>query len=202
MSNNIITLEEAKAMITDHSTAHLKSLVEPKPNINMDGKVNNDILMGALCLAVSTNVIHTNAIDDKLLKLLNSSTNTLSAMKLGPILNNIRNVQPNMCCVIQIKKPALNTVVQEWVFTGPKAYFNGIFEYVIDEFKITPYQVRTELSKVLKTTIVNNVAQLIAKYRSLETDDEKRNIPISIITINRLVNMVGYTLTAEFKEIK
>jgi hypothetical protein len=96
----------------------------------------------------------------------------------------------------------MSEVLETWTFTGPRVYFNKIFEYVINRFEITPSLVRSEMVKMLKTTIVNNVAQLVAKYQSLETDDEKRAITISISTITRLVNMSGNILTAEFKNIE
>ena len=55
------------------------------------------------------------------------------------------------------------------------------------------------MGEMLKTTIVNNIAQLVSKYNSLE-DTEKRQLQVSITTISRLVNMNGYMMYAEFKE--
>lgn len=197
-----ISLQDAKAMVSDNAINNLKSVVTPKPIISMDTKVNNDIIMAALCTAVQNGVIKPTSLDDRLIKLLNSATNTLSANKVGMILSTIRESQPNMCCVITLKSGDMSEVLESWTFTGPRVYFNKIFEYVINRFEITPSLVRSEMVKMLKTTIVNNVAQLVAKYQSLETDDEKRAITISISTITRLVNMSGNILTAEFKNIE
>jgi hypothetical protein len=53
------------------------------------------------------------------------------------------------------------------------------------------------MTKMLKPTIVNNIAQLVAKYDTLD-DNEKKKLNISITTITRLVNMSGYLIFAEF----
>lgn len=196
-----ISLADAKAMISEESVSKLKEIVTPKVMLNMDTKVNNDIIMSALCTAVSNGVIKMTSLDDRLIKLLNSPTNTLSSTKLGSILTHIRETQPKMCCVITLKSGDMTEVVQEWTFTGPTVYFNKIFEFVVQEFNITPSIVRNKMTEMLKATIVNNVAQLVAKYASLETEEEKKAITISISTITRLVNMSGYLLMAEFKDV-
>lgn len=200
MSN--ISIEEAKAMMSDEALSRLKEIVTPQPSINMNQKVNNDIIMSALCRAVNDGVIHMDAVDDHIVKLLNSPTNTLSAVKVGNILTQIRKFQPNMCCVITLKSSDMNEKINEWIFTGPEVYFNKIFEYVIDKFEITPSLVRNKMTAMLKTTIVNNVAQLVAKYNSLTDEEEKKHLTISINTVTRLVNMSDHILLAEFKEIK
>lgn len=199
MSN--ISLEDAKAMVSPEAIERLRNVVTPKPIINMDAKVNNDIIMSALCTAVTNGVIKQASLDDRLIKLLNSSTNTLSAVKLGSILTHIRQFQPNLTCVITLLEPDMSDVIEEWYFVGPDVYFNKMFEYVIERFEITPSMIRTKMTEMLKPTIVNNVAQLVAKYTSLETDEEKKDITISISTITRLVNMSGYLLIAEFKNL-
>jgi hypothetical protein len=56
------------------------------------------------------------------------------------------------------------------------------------------------MGEMFKMTIVNNVAQLLGKYETLKTDEEKKQIPISISTITRLVNMSHHLLFAEFVE--
>jgi len=196
-----ISLADAKAMISEESVSKLKEIVTPKVMLNMDTKVNNDIIMSALCTAVSNGVIKMTSLDDRLIKLLNSPTNTLSSTKLGSILTHIRETQPKMCCVITLKSGDMTEVIQEWTFTGPTVYFNKIFEFVVQEFNITPSIVRNKMTEMLKATIVNNVAQLVAKYASLETEEEKKAITISISTITRLVNMSGYLLMAEFKDV-
>ncbi len=198
MSN--ISLEDAKKLVSPEALLRLQKMVRPEPIINMDSKVNNDIIMSALCTAVNKGVIKQQSIDERLVKLLNSSTNTLSAVKLGNILSSIRTVQPNMCCVISLMEPDMSDVIERWVFVGPNVKFNKIFEYVIDRFKITPPMIRTKMTEMLKPTIVNNVAQLVAKYNSLTTDEERDSITISISTVTRLVNMSGYILMAEFKD--
>lgn len=199
MSN--ISLEDAKAMVSPEAIERLRNVVTPKPIINMDAKVNNDIIMSALCTAVTNGVIKQASLDDRLIKLLNSSTNTLSAVKLGSILTHIRQFQPNLTCVITLLEPDMSDVIEEWYFVGPDVYFNKMFEYVIERFEITPSMIRTKMTEMLKPTIVNNVAQLVAKYTSLETDEEKKDITISISTITRLVNMSGHLLMAEFKNL-
>lgn len=197
-----ISIEEAKAMMSDDAISKLKDIVTPQPIVNMNQKVNNDIIMSALCRAVSDDVIHMSSIDDKIIKLLNSPTNTLSAVKVGSILNQVRKSQPNMCCVITLKSSDMNETINEWTFTGPEVYFNKIFEFVIEYFEITPSMVRNKMTTMLKTTIVNNVAQLVAKYTSLTDEEEKKQLTISINTITRLVNMSDHILLAEFKEVK
>ena len=197
-----ISIEEAKAMMSDDAISKLKDIVTPQPIVNMNQKVNNDIIMSALCRAVSDDVIHMSSIDDKIIKLLNSPTNTLSAVKVGSILNQVRKSQPNMCCVITLKTSDMNDTINEWTFTGPEVYFNKIFEFVIEYFEITPSMVRNKMTTMLKTTIVNNVAQLIAKYTSLTDEEVKKQLTISINTITRLVNMSDHILLAEFKEVK
>ena len=57
--------------------------------------------------------------------------------------------------------------------------------------------VRNKMTETLKPTIVNNIAQLIAKYAVAEDKDE---LTISINTISRLVNMTGNLIFAEFTE--
>ena len=57
------------------------------------------------------------------------------------------------------------------------------------------------MTKQLKSTIVNNVAQLVAKYKMLDDESEKERLTISISTITRLVLMSDHLLIAEFKPI-
>lgn len=197
-----LSIEDAKNMMSKESVDHLKNMVNPKPVINIDQKVNNDIIMSALCRAVTDDVIHVNSLNEKIIKLLNSPTNTLSAVKLGEILQQVRESQPNMCCIITLKSSDMETLINEWVFTGPKVYFNNIFEFVVNYFNITPNIIRNKMAEMLKTTIVNNVAQLVAKYNNLDNEEEKKKLTISINTITRLVNMSDHLLLAEFKDVK
>lgn len=193
----MISLEEAKAMMTEDSINKLKEIVVVKPTINLEKKVNNDILMQALCRAVTEGIIHPESIDERLMKLLNSATNTLSAVKVGHILTSVRKYQPNMCCVITIMSGDMEETLNEWVYTGPDVSFNNIFEYVVETFNITPTMVRNKMTETLKPTIVNNIAQLIAKYAVTE---DKSELTISINTISRLVNMTNNLIFAEFTE--
>lgn len=194
-----ITLDEAKALMTPDSIDKLKNFVNTRPNINMENKVNCDILIQALCRAVTEDIIHISSLDDKLVKLLNSATNTLSQTKLGDMLSRIRVSQPNIVCCVMLKNQDMTETLHEWVFTGPEVKFNGIFETVVEEFDITPSTVRNKMVNTLKPTIVNNIAQLLTRYQSSDSRDEFK---ISINTITRLVNMENHLLLAEFKDMK
>lgn len=195
-----ITLDEAKSMMTQESIDKLKSLVNTKPIINMESKVNNDILMQALCRAVSEDVIHVTSLDDKTVKLLNSATNTLSQSKLGNILSVVRESQPNVECIITLMTSDMKTKLHEWSFTGPKVNFVNMFDYVVKKFNITPTTIRNKLINTLKSTIVNNVSQLLSRYL-ITPEDERDDFKVSISTITRLVNMEDHLLFAEFKNV-
>lgn len=199
MSN--ISLAEAKSLMTEGSLEHLKDTVMPKPTINTSIKINNDILMSALCTAVNNGVIKTSSLDDRLVKLLNSPTNTLSATKLNDIISHLRKHQPGMACIITLKKGGIDgEVLGQWAFTGNGVSFNPILDFVLERFEITPTMIRVEMTNMLKVTIVNNVAQFIAKYELCNNED-KANMNVSISTITRLVNMVHHIIYAEFKII-
>lgn len=197
-----MTIEEAKALISQDNVDRLKNVVSPKPSVSISTKTNMDIIMSALCTAVSNGVIKESSLDMSIIKLLNSSTSTLSAVKVGKILSILRKSQKDMTCTITLKTADARTVVEEWVFTGPEVYFNRIFEYVVDKFDITPAKIRSELGKMFQMTIVNNVAQFLGKYETLKTDEERKKENISISTITRLVNMSHHLLYAEFVERK
>ena len=198
---NDITLDEAFAMITDEAKAKLEKHVSPATEIDVTQKMNNDIIMNALCKAVSDDVIHQSSLNSKIVKLLNSSTNTVSPTKVGEILTAVRQKQPKMTCVITLYTGDMSKVINEWAFVGPKVSFNKVFEFIIKYFEITPLLVRTKMVEKLKVTIVNNIAQLVAKYMSLETDEERMTLTISITTITRLANMADSILLCEFKDI-
>lgn len=195
-----MTVEEAKKMISQENIDRLKNVVAPRPEVNISNKANADIIMAALCTAVTNGKIKEAALNESIIKLLNSSTSTLSAVKVGKILSILRQTQPNMTCVITLKTSDAKEDVKEWVFTGPEVYFNRIFEFVVREFEITPALIRSRLGEMFKMTIVNNVAQLLGKYETLKTDEERKAVPISISTITRLVNMSHHLLFAEFVE--
>ena len=197
----MISLEEAKGMMTEEKTEKLRKLVtNSTPVINLSNKLHNDIIMAALCDAVENDVIHVNDLDDKLVKLLNSNTNTLSYPKLINILNTIHMTNPKIVCHIKLFEPdpAFPTLINEWFIDGKNDIsFHNIFEYVIKKFEITPREIRVKMTETLKPTVVNNVAQLVAKY-VVSTKEQQQSMVISIKTICRLVNMVGKIMTAEF----
>ena len=197
-----MTIEEAKAMISKENVDRLRNVVAPKPEVNISNKANADIIMSALCAAVVNGIIKEASLDDTIIKLLNSSTSTLSAVKVGKILTTLRETQPKLCCAITLRSGDGKEIIRDWIFTGPEVYFNRIFEYVVKEFNITPAIIRSKLGAMYKMTIVNNVAQLLGKYETLKTEEERKNVPISISTITRLVNMSQHLLYAEFAEIQ
>lgn len=192
-----ITLEQAKAMMTKEALEKLNKVVVSHPTINVEKKANCDILMQALCRGVVDGVIHVEALDDRLVKLLNAKTNTLSPTKLGEILTTIRKHQPKIACVIEVREPVNDDIVRKWVFTGPEVKFTKMLEDIIKTFEITPTLVRTKMTETLKSTIVNNIAQTVARF--LNGDPEQN---VSVTTVSRLVNMCGYLIYAEFKEVE
>lgn len=194
-----MTLEEAKSLMTPEALNKLKDVVSERPQINMGNKANNDILMAALCKAVEDGVILPESLSEKTIKLLNAKTNTLSPKKLGSILKEIRESQPNIVCCISLIKP-IDATIQTWVFKDKNVDFLDMFVFIIEYFKLTPNQVRTEMCKFLKPTIVNNIAQLVAKYQYGDEND-KKDINVSITTLTRLANMCKHMLLAEFKRI-
>lgn len=195
-----MTLEEAKALMSPEALNKLKEVVTLRPTINMDNKANNDILMNALCKAVNDGTILIDSLDDKTVKLLNAKTNTLSPSKLGMILKTIRQSQPNIGCVISLIEP-IDKVIKTWVYTDEDVNFLEIFAFLLEKFELTPNMVRVKMGEMLKPTIVNNIAQLVAKY---QYGDEKeiKEINVSITTLTRLTNMCDHMLFADFKKVK
>lgn len=63
-------------------------------------------------------------------------------------------------------------------------------------FEITPTLVRNKMTETLKPTIVNNIAQCVAKYQNGEPD-----LNVSITTVSRLVNMCDHLIYADFEEV-
>lgn len=189
-----ISLEEAKQMMDENSLSKLKDLVTVKPTINTSHKMNNDILMQALCQAVSNGTIQMTSLDDKMIKLLNSATNSISQTKLTDILRRLNQHQP-IKCVVSVLTPDMSTAIQQWEFKDEEVSFNDMFQWVVEEFEITPSVIRAKMVDTLKPTIVNNIAQLVGKYHNIE---DKNDIKVSINTINRLVNMREHLLFARF----
>ena len=119
-------------------------------------------------------------------------------VKLGEILDNARKMQPKLKCVISVHKADSTLPIETWEFTSSKdTKFNSIFEFVITEFNITPTLVREQLSKLLKPTIANNIGQFVAKYQQAD-EAHRSEMIVSITTISRLSNMVGYCIKCVF----
>lgn len=192
-----MTLEEAKAMMSESSLQKLHDVVEVKPIVDTSHKLHNDILMTALCKAVNDGTIKTAALNERLVKLLNSETITISQTKLTEILQAIHRVQPKMVCVVTMQDLEFRTLL-EWKFYD-SANFNSMFGEVLQFYRITPADIRKKMVETLKSTIVNNVSQLVSKYYKAN-EIERQGMVISISTIQRLVNMSGGMLTATFKE--
>lgn len=192
-----ITLEQAKAMMSPEAIENLRQVVVSHPNINTERKANCDILMQALCRAVTDEVILPESLDDKLVKLLNAKTNTLSPSKLGELLEQVRKTQPKIACVIRILEPVNDEMLKKWVFTGPEVRFTGMLGDIIKMFDITPSIVRSKMTETLKPTIVNNIAQCVAKYQNSDED-----LNVSITTISRIVNMCNHLIYADFEEVE
>lgn len=194
-----MTIEEAKALMTEESLAKLKEVVTKEINIDLSKKVNNDLIMTALCKAVVIDkIIDPEAIDEKLLKLLASDTNTISDTKLNEIMKSIHQVQKNLYCIIEIQDTTFNNIAK-WILFEDFT-FNGIFEFVLEYYKVTPQDIRNNMGTVLKSTIVNNIGQLISKYQQLD-EKEREQKRISITTINRIVTAMGGIVTVEFKKL-
>ena len=77
--------------------------------------------MGALCKAVLDDVIHVESLDEKIIKLLNSPTNTLSQSKLKYVLNVVHETQPRIKCIITIMTPDMKDTLFEVEYHQPDA---------------------------------------------------------------------------------
>lgn len=190
-----MNLEEAKKLMTPEALEKLKEVTSAHVEIDMSKKSCNDILMQALCDGVKNGVIKVSSLGDKTIKMLNSPTNTLSEQKFNSILQEIQQKQPNIFCVISIEDEDNNRTMR-WVFPSRSGYtFTSILDYVLETYEITAQSIRVKMSKVLKPTIVNNIAQTITKYIQLSNKDDAN---ISITTIFRLVAMENCYMKAEF----
>ena len=193
-----MTLEEAKGLITPSAISQLHEVVDVKPVIDFSKKVNNDIIMAALCRGVDDGVIKPSSLNDRLVKLLNSETNTISQSKLQEILGILHVHQPNLYCYIWLEDPddVCMAKTSEWFFKD-EVNFTQMFSEILMHYKITPTDVRKKLTATLKPTIVNNVSQLVSKFYKAKPDERDKMV-ISISTIWRLSNMSGGMLNAEF----
>lgn len=190
-----MTLEEAKKLMTPEARDKLHKLISKPDEIDISKKVGNDIVMAAFCQAVLTGVIQQRSVSDKMMKLLNSDTNTMSDLKLDEILKTVHKNQPDIACKISLRNNKNEGIIDWYLYTDIS--FSAILDYVITTLNITPQIVRNKLSSTLKTTIVNNMSQLVSKYTSL-TEQEKENFRVSIMSITRLVNMMDCIIVAEF----
>lgn len=193
----MLTLEEAKSMITSDNLAHLRDITAIKLDVDFSHKVNNDIIMAALCKAVADQVIAPTSINERLAKLLNSETNTISQSKLTEILEMLHVHQPNLVCCVTVYDHDM-IPLHEWEFDGDVCFL-PMFDWVVNHYDITPTDIRKRLTQTLKSTIVNNVSQLVSKWKK-SSDEERVKMVISITTVQRLVNMTGDILLAEFYE--
>lgn len=197
----MLSLDEAKSMLTEEKLEKLRNFVKTSPTINTGNKSQCDILMRALCNAVSDGTLDSSNLSEKIIRLLNSTTTTLTNVKLESVLRLIRKRQPNVVCDISIETNDMKETLHTWRFDGSEddVTFNDIFREVVQRFDITPQLVRTKMTETLKPTIVNNIAQLIAKY---EIDPALTDVNVSINTISRLVNMQDHLLFAEFIDLE
>ena len=196
-----MNIQEAKALLSPEAMEKLHEVVDIKPVIDISKKVNNDILMTAFCKAVIEEIIKPSSLNDRLVKLLNSETNTISQTKLKEILDIVHEKQPNICCAIMMDDYDGMDVIPryDWVYKNNDVNFVIPFRTVLNFYNITPSDVRRKMTTTLKSTIVNNVSQLVSKFYE-STEEEQNKMIISISTIQRLVNMSGGCLTAEFYE--
>lgn len=190
-----MTLDEAKKLMTEQSYEKLRVMVAKPMEIDISKKVGNDIIMAAFCCAVMSDIIQPRSLDEKLVKLLNSDTNTISDTKLQYIMDVVHKSQPNVKCIIKLYTPDMQ-LLHKWELSDDIS-LNPIFEYMLKQFQITPHMIREKMADTLKSTIVNNIGQLVSKYQSI-SKEEREEIHISITTIHRLVNMCKHILLCEF----
>lgn len=194
-----MTLEQAKQLMTEQSYEKLRDMVTKPMEIDISKKVGNDIIMGAFCQAVMNGLIQPRSLDEKLIKLLNSDTNTISDSKLNYIMDCVHRSQPDITCVVTLCTGDMKDKY-EWHLYNDIS-FTPIFDTVIKMFEITPGMIREKMTDTLKPTIVNNISQFVSKYKTLSTE-ERDELHISITTIHRLVSMVKCILLAEFRDEK
>ena len=91
-----MTVDESLALLTPEALKHLKELTAEEIRIDVSRKKNNDIIMQALIRALHDDVIHKTSLNETIVNMLNSSTNTISASKLCMILREVHQHQPNI----------------------------------------------------------------------------------------------------------
>ena len=182
-----MTLEEAKAKMTPEALEHLNEVVCPW-DINIDKK-DCDIVMSALCSAVTNNVIKKTSLDENAVQILNSDTSTLTAPKLHDILNTIHNHQDIICLIFlkyKDKKVVFN--IGESINT-----YNTIFDWVVETCGVTSVGIRKNMMGRYKSSVINNIAQLVPKHRV------NPNEPISIKNVTRIFTSYGGTIICVLK---
>lgn len=190
-----MTLEEAKKLMSPEALAKLKNMVSKPLEIDFSKKVNCDLVMGALCKAVQTGVIQPKSLNEKIIKLLNSDTSTISDSTLSYILDVVHKNQPTLAFEITLYEANMDKIAKWTMFRDVK--FNVIFDFILDRFQITPQIVRAQLIDTFRPTIVNNLGQLVSRFQAMSADD-KFNQTISMSTIQRLVTMSKKIIMGEF----
>lgn len=185
-----MTIEEAKALMTPEALEHLNEVVCPW-EINIEKK-DCDIVMSALCRAVTTNVVKKTSLDANTVQILNSDTSTLTAQKLKDALTAIRKHQDVICLIfLKYKDEKVVFDIGDDIVT-----YNGIFDWVIKTCGVTSIGIRKNMNEKYKASVINNIAQLVPKYHNNPND------PISIKNITRIFTSYGGIITCSIKERK
>lgn len=184
---DFMTIEEAKALMTPEALEHLNEVVCPW-EINIEKK-DCDIVMSALCKAVTDNVIKKTSLDENTVQLLNSDTSTLTAQKLTDALNAIRKYQDVVCLIfLKFKDNKVVFNIGESINT-----YNGIFDWVIKTCEVTSIGIRRNMHEKYKASVINNIAQLVPKHHNNPND------PVSIKNITRIFTSYGGIITCSIK---
>jgi hypothetical protein len=185
---DFMTIEEAKALMTPEALEHLNEVVCPW-EINIEKK-DCDIVMSALCRAVTTNVVKKTSLDANTVQILNSDTSTLTAQKLKDALTAIRKHQDVICLIfLKYKDEKVVFDIGDDIVT-----YNGIFDWVIKTCGVTSIGIRKNMNEKYKASVINNIAQLVPKYHNNPND------PISIKNITRIFTSYGGIITCSIKE--
>lgn len=190
-----MTVEEAKELMTPEALEKLRKMVSKPTEIDFSKKVNCDLVMSALCKAVQTGVIPPKSLNEKLIKLLNSDTSTISDSTLNYILDVVHKHQPTLALEITLYEANMDQIAKWTMFRNTR--FNVIFDFILTRFEITPQMVRAQLIDTYRPTIVNNLGQLVSRFQAMSSD-EKFKQTISISTIQRLVAMSKRIIMADF----
>ena len=182
-----MTIEEAKTLMSPEALEHLNEVVCPW-EINIEKK-DCDIVMSALCRAVTDNIIKKTSLDENTVQLLNSDTSTLTAQKLVDALTAIRKYQ-DVVCFIFLKYHDEKVVFD--IGDGISTY-NHIFDWVVNTCDVTSIGIRKNMNGKYKASVINNIAQLITKHHI------NPNEPISIKNITRIFTSYNGIITCSIK---